>query len=243
MSLIQIEGLKKSFGTNNVLKGIDLSIDKGEVLAIIGPSGCGKSTFLRCLNLLEKPSAGSILFHDVDLLKLNKKEAVHYLQHMGMVFQSFNLFPHLTVIDNITLAPQLVLGKDKKECVEEAVHLLTLVGLAEKRDAYPAQLSGGQQQRIAIARSLAMKPELMLFDEPTSALDPEMIGEVLDVMAKLAEDGMTMLVVTHEMSFAREVANRVLFIDDGVIVEDRPPEDLFSNPHNKRLREFLNRML
>ena len=212
-------------------------------MAIVGPSGCGKSTFLRCLNLLEKPSGGQILYHDVDLVSADAKTATKVLLGMGMVFQQFNLFPHLTVLDNIMLAPTMVKGQDKQTSQEQAMALLKTVGLEDKKDAYPNQLSGGQQQRIAIARALAMKPEVMLFDEPTSALDPEMVGEVLDVMKKLAAEGMTMLVVTHEMGFAREAADRVIFIDGGYIVEDSEPEEFFSHPKNKRLQEFLSKML
>ena len=217
MSMISVKGLQKSFGKHEVLKGIDIEIQPGEVVAIVGPSGCGKSTFLRCLNLLEKPTGGQILYHDVDLVSADARSANKVLLGMGMVFQQFNLFPHLTVLET--------------------------VGLEDKRDAYPNQLSGGQQQRIAIARALAMRPEVMLFDEPTSALDPEMVGEVLDVMKKLAADGMTMLVVTHEMGFAREAADRVIFIDGGRIVEDSEPEEFFAHPKNKRLQDFLSKML
>ena len=226
-----------------MLKGIDIEIQPGEVVAIVGPSGCGKSTFLRCLNLLEKPSGGQILYHDVDLVSADAKTATKVLLGMGMVFQQFNLFPHLTVLDNIMLAPTMVKGQDKQTSREQAMALLKTVGLEDKKDAYPNQLSGGQQQRIAIARALAMKPEVMLFDEPTSALDPEMVGEVLDVMKKLAAEGMTMLVVTHEMGFAREAADRVIFIDGGYIVEDSEPQEFFSHPKNKRLQEFLSKML
>ena len=243
MSMISVKGLKKSFKNNEVLKGIDIEIQPGEVVAIVGPSGYGKSTFLRCLNLLEKPSGGQILYHDVDLVSADAKTATKALLGMGMVFQQFNLFPHLTVLDNIMLAPTMVKGEDKKSSQERAMALLKTVGLEDKKDAYPNQLSGGQQQRIAIARALAMKPEVMLFDEPTSALDPEMVGEVLDVMKKLAAEGMTMLVVTHEMGFAREAADRVIFIDGGYIVEDSEPEEFFSHPKNKRLQEFLSKML
>ena len=243
MSMISVKGLKKSFKNNEVLKGIDIEIQPGEVVAIVGPSGCGKSTFLRCLNLLEKPSGGQILYHDVDLVSADAKTATKALLGMGMVFQQFNLFPHLTVLDNIMLAPTMVKGEDKKSSQERAMALLKTVGLEDKKDAYPNQLSGGQQQRIAIARALAMKPEVMLFDEPTSALDPEMVGEVLDVMKKLAAEGMTMLVVTHEMGFAREAADRVIFIDGGYIVEDSEPEEFFGHPKNKRLQEFLSKML
>ena len=243
MSMISVKGLKKSFKNHEVLKGIDIEIQPGEVVAIVGPSGCGKSTFLRCLNLLEKPSGGQILYHDVDLVSADAKTAIKVLLGMGMVFQQFNLFPHLTVLDNIMLAPTMVKGQDKQTSQEQAMALLKTVGLEDKKDAYPNQLSGGQQQRIAIARALAMKPEVMLFDEPTSALDPEMVGEVLDVMKKLAAEGMTMLVVTHEMGFAREAADRVIFIDGGYIVEDSEPEEFFSHPKNKRLQEFLSKML
>ena len=243
MSMISVKGLKKSFKNHEVLKGIDIEIQPGEVVAIVGPSGCGKSTFLRCLNLLEKPSGGQILYHDVDLVSADAKTATKVLLGMGMVFQQFNLFPHLTVLDNIMLAPTMVKGQDKQTSREQAMALLKTVGLEDKKDAYPNQLSGGQQQRIAIARALAMKPEVMLFDEPTSALDPEMVGEVLDVMKKLAAEGMTMLVVTHEMGFAREAADRVIFIDGGYIVEDSEPQEFFSHPKNKRLQEFLSKML
>ena len=243
MSMISVKGLKKSFKNHEVLKGIDIEIQPGEVVAIVGPSGCGKSTFLRCLHLLEKPSGGQILYHDVDLVSADAKTSTKVLLGMGMVFQQFNLFPHLTVLDNIMLAPTMVKGEDKKSSQERAMALLKTVGLEDKKDAYPNQLSGGQQQRIAIARALAMKPEVMLFDEPTSALDPEMVGEVLDVMKKLAAEGMTMLVVTHEMGFAREAADRVIFIDGGYIVEDSEPEEFFSHPKNKRLQEFLSKML
>lgn len=243
MSMISVKGLRKSYGKNEVLKGIDIEIQPGEVVAIVGPSGCGKSTFLRCLNLLEKPTGGEIIYHDVDLVKASAKEASKVLLGMGMVFQQFNLFPHKTVIDNITMAPTQVQKVSKADAEVKAMELLKIVGLADKRDAYPNQLSGGQQQRIAIARALALQPEVVLFDEPTSALDPEMVGEVLDVMKKLAAEGMTMLVVTHEMGFAREAADRVIFIDGGVIVEDSAPAEFFSNPKNKRLQEFLGKML
>ena len=240
--IIKIEGLRKRFGDNEVLKGITTSFHQGEVVAIIGPSGCGKSTFLRSINLLEQPTQGKIYIDGVDItawdVDINKMR-----QRVGMVFQQFNLFPHLTVLDNIMLAPALVKKRDKKECESQAMELLKTVGLEDKRDAYPNQLSGGQQQRIAIARALAMRPEVMLFDEPTSALDPEMVGEVLDVMKKLAADGMTMLVVTHEMGFAREAADRVIFIDGGRIVEDSEPEEFFAHPKNKRLQDFLSKML
>ena len=227
MSMISVKGLRKTFGKNEVLKGVDIEIQPGEVVAIVGPSGCGKSTFLRCLNLLEKPTGGSIIYHGTDLVTAPSKESTKLLLGMGMVFQQFNLFPHKTVLDNIMLAPVKVQGVDKKTAEERAMTLL----------------SGGQQQRIAIARSLALQPEVMLFDEPTSALDPEMVGEVLDVMKKLAAQGMTMLVVTHEMGFAREAADRVIFIDGGVIVEDSEPQEFFAHPKNKRLQDFLSKML
>ena len=243
MSMISVKGLKKSFKNHEVLKGIDIEIQPGEVVAIVGPSGCGKSTFLRCLNLLEKPSGGQILYHDVDLVSADAKTATKVLLGMGMVFQQFNLFPHLTVLDNIMLAPTMVKGQDKQTSREQAMALLKTVGLEDKKDAYPNQLSGGQQQRIAIARALAMKPEVMLFDEPTSALDPEMVGEVLDVMKKLAAEGMTMLVVTHEMGFAREAADRVIFIDGGYIVEEGTPDEVINHPKQPRTIDFLSKVL
>ena len=243
MSMISVKGLRKNFGKHEVLKGIDIEIQPGEVVAIVGPSGCGKSTFLRCLNLLEKPSGGSILYHDVDLVSGAPKETNKVLLGMGMVFQQFNLFPHKTVLDNITLAPIKVQGTGKQEAEERALKLLRTVGLEDKRDAYPNQLSGGQQQRIAIARSLALQPEVMLFDEPTSALDPEMVGEVLEVMKELADEGMTMVVVTHEMGFAREVGTRVLFMDGGHILEQNEPHAFFANPKEERTREFLSKVL
>ena len=243
MSMISVKGLRKTFGKNEVLKGVDIEIQPGEVVAIVGPSGCGKSTFLRCLNLLEKPTGGSIIYHGTDLVTAPPKESTKLLLGMGMVFQQFNLFPHKTVLDNIMLAPVKVQGVNKKTAEERAMALLQTVGLADKRDAYPNQLSGGQQQRIAIARALAMDPDVILFDEPTSALDPEMVGEVLELMKELAHTGITMLVVTHEMGFAREVSNRVIFIDDGKIQEDEPPQELFSNPKHPRLKAFLSKML
>ena len=243
MSMISVKGLQKNFGKHEVLKGIDIDIQPGEVVAIVGPSGCGKSTFLRCLNLLEKPSGGRILYHDVDLVSAPLKQTNQVLLGMGMVFQQFNLFPHKTVLDNIMLAPVKVQGVGKQEAEQKAMELLKTVGLEDKRDAYPNQLSGGQQQRIAIARSLALQPEVMLFDEPTSALDPEMVGEVLDVMRELAESGMTMVVVTHEMGFAREVGNRVLFMDEGIIREENAPAELFGNPQSERLKTFLSKVL
>ena len=243
MSMISVKGLRKTFGKNEVLKGVDIEIQPGEVVAIVGPSGCGKSTFLRCLNLLEKPTGGSIIYHGTDLVTAPPKESTKLLLGMGMVFQQFNLFPHKTVLDNIMLAPVKVQGVNKKTAEERAMALLQTVGLADKRDAYPNQLSGGQQQRIAIARSLALQPEVMLFDEPTSALDPEMVGEVLDLMRSLAADGMTMVVVTHEMGFAREVASRVVFMADGRILEEGAPADLFDHPQDPRLKDFLSKVL
>ena len=245
--LIEVRGLKKTYGgtkkqktTTAVLKGIDLDIHKGEVICLIGPSGCGKSTFLRCLNRLETPTAGSILFEGV---AVDEKHIDALRQKMGMVFQHFNLFPHKTVKENLTLAPVMLKLKNKEEADKRADELLARVGLADKANVYPASLSGGQKQRIAIARALAMDPDVILFDEPTSALDPEMVGEVLELMKELAKTGITMLVVTHEMSFAREVASRVIFIDEGVVQEDEPPEELFTNPKNPRLKAFLSKVL
>lgn len=240
--MIKVSGLKKSFGHLEVLKGIDQHIKKGEKIVLIGPSGSGKSTFLRCLNLLEQPTEGEILIEGECIT--NPKVNVNRLREkMGMVFQHFNLFPHLSVIDNITLAPIKVKKTDANAARENGMELLKMVGLYDKANAYPNQLSGGQKQRIAIARALAMKPDIMLFDEPTSALDPEMVGEVLDVMASLADRGMTMVVVTHEMGFAREVASRVLFMDDGVVMEEGTPNELFENPKNQRTKEFLSKVL
>ncbi|MFS0839228.1 amino acid ABC transporter ATP-binding protein [Paenibacillus sp. 1P03SA] len=240
--MLKITNLHKHFGKLNVLNGIDIEIEKGEVVVVIGPSGSGKSTFLRCLNLLEVPTDGEILFEGISIT--NKKTDINSVrQKMGMVFQQFNLFPHLSVKDNITLAPRKLKKMSVSAANETAADLLRKVGLAEKADAYPAQLSGGQKQRIAIARALAMSPDVMLFDEPTSALDPEMVGEVLDVMKKLAKDGMTMVVVTHEMGFAREVGDRVVFMDGGVIVEQGRPEEVFSNPQHARTKEFLGKVL
>lgn len=241
-ALIQVQDLKKSFGTQVVLDGITTEIDQGEVVAIIGPSGCGKSTFLRSLNLLEEPTSGTILFEGTDItdksVDINKMR-----QKIGMVFQQFNLFPNYTIQDNITLAPVKLGLMTQQEAENKAKELLERVGLPERASDYPSQLSGGQKQRIAIARALAMNPDVMLFDEPTSALDPEMVGEVLELMRELARDGMTMVVVTHEMGFAREVANRVLFIDEGKIQEENTPEEFFANPKNPRLREFLSKVL
>lgn len=240
--MIKVCNLKKNFGDNQVLKGVDYEIHQGEKIVVIGPSGSGKSTFLRCLNLLETPTEGEIWFED-QLITDKKCDVNKIRQHMGMVFQHFNLFNNLTIKKNITLAPVKLKLKTKEEADKDAERLLNLVGLGDKADAYPSQLSGGQKQRAAIVRSLAMNPKVMLFDEPTSALDPEMVGEVLKVMKDLANDGMTMVVVTHEMGFAREVADRVLFMADGYIVEDAPPEELFNNPKDPRLKQFLNAVL
>ena len=240
--MIDVKNLEKSFGDHFVLKGINEHINKGEKVAVIGPSGSGKSTFLRCLNLLEQPTGGTITFEGVDITDpqndINKMRT-----RMGMVFQQFNLFPHLSVKENIKLAPLKLKLMTKAEADKRALELLERVGLPDKADAYPKQLSGGQQQRIAIARALAMNPDVMLFDEPTSALDPEMVGEVLEIMKELADDGMTMVVVTHEMGFARSVATRILFMDEGIIAEQNEPEAFFTNPQNPRLREFLYKVL
>ncbi len=241
-TLIKIEELKKDFGEIKVLNGISTEIKKGEVVVIIGPSGSGKSTFLRCLNLLEDPTGGKILFDGVDITDPKTNINTHR-QRMGMVFQQFNLFPHMTVLKNMTIAPIKLLGLSKADAEDRAMKLLNRVGLADRAKAYPAQLSGGQKQRVAIVRALCMQPEVMLFDEPTSALDPEMVGEVLEVMKSLADEGMTMVVVTHEMGFAREVADRVLFIDDGIIMEEGSPEELFSNPKSPRLKDFLSKVI
>ena len=240
--MIYVKGLSKSYGNNQVIKNIDMHIAPGEKVVIIGPSGSGKSTFLRCLNLLEQPTSGSIVFDGQEITD-PKADINEIRRHMGMVFQHFNLFNNLTVLDNITLAPIKLKIMTKKEAEAEAMRLLKLVNLEEKANSYPAQLSGGQKQRIAIVRSLAMKPKVMLFDEPTSALDPEMVGEVLDLMKKLADDGMTMAVVTHEMGFAREVATRVVFMDEGIIMEENNPKDFFGNPQNERLKSFLAKVL
>ena len=240
--LIKAENLQKSFGNREVLKGINIDIHKGEVVVIIGPSGSGKSTFLRTLNLLEEPTGGRILFEGVDItdpkININK-----HRQKMGMVFQQFNLFPNMTVLKNMTLAPVKLKKATKTEAEERAKKLLERIGLADRANAYPSQLSGGQKQRVAIVRALCMQPDVMLFDEPTSALDPEMVGEVLDVMKNLANDGMTMAVVTHEMGFAREVADRVLFIDEGIIMEEGTPEEVFGNPKSPRLKDFLSKVI
>lgn len=275
--ILSVKNLTKSFGDVQVLKGIDLDVHKGEVIAIIGPSGCGKSTFLRCLNCMEDPSSGSIMFDDVDIADVKVDINIHR-RHIGMIFQQFNLFNNKTVIKNITLAPVYIKTKELrklqiknffikianlfkkaenkkplypvttkkeivKEATEKAIKLLERVGLEDKKDVYPSTLSGGQKQRIAIVRALAMEPDVMLFDEPTSALDPEMVGEVLNVMTELAKEGMTMVVVTHEMGFAREVANRVIFIDDGVIKEENSPKEFFTHPKDERLKDFLSKVL
>ena len=239
--MIEIKGLKKSIGDLEVLRGIDLHIDEREVVVIIGPSGSGKSTLLRCINFLEEPTGGTIT---VDGIPLDSEANVNKVrEEVGMVFQRFNLFPHMTVLDNITLAPLKVRKMQKSRAEQTAQDLLDRVGLGDKADAYPNQLSGGQQQRVAIARALAMNPKVMLFDEPTSALDPEMVGEVLDVMQRLAESGMTMIIVTHEMGFAREVGTRLLFVDGGYIVEEGAPKEVFENPKEERTRAFLSKIL
>ena len=240
--IIKVENLQKSFGDNQVLKGLNAEINKGDVMVVIGASGSGKSTFLRCLNLLEEPTSGSIIFNGTDITDKSVDINLHR-QKMGMVFQQFNLFPHMTVLKNMTHAPMKLMGKTKEEAESEAMKLLERVGLADRADSYPSQLSGGQKQRIAIVRALCMNPEVMLFDEPTSALDPEMVGEVLEVMKQLAKEGMTMVVVTHEMGFAREVATKVVFVDEGVIVEEAPPEEFFASPKNPRLKDFLSKVL
>ena len=243
--MITVKDLYKDFGENGeikVLKGVSEHIEKGEKVVIIGPSGSGKSTFLRCLNRLEEPTSGEIYFED-QLITSPKCNIDKLRMKMGMVFQHFNLFPHLSIMDNITLAPIKLLKKNKEEARENAMRLLARVGLPDKADAFPGQLSGGQKQRIAIARSLAMNPDVMLFDEPTSALDPEMVGEVLDLMKELAEDGMTMVVVTHEMGFEKEVAKRVLFMDEGIILEKGSPKEIFTSPKSPRLKDFLSKVL
>ena len=241
--MIDVKHLDKVFGDNHVLKDLNEHIEQGEKVVIVGPSGSGKSTFLRCLNLMEKPTSGHIVFEGKDITEAKSKEVNQIRQKMGMVFQHFNLFPHLTIKDYITLAPIKLKIMTKEEADKKAMELLKRVGLEDKADAYPAQLSGGQKQRIAIVRSLAMNPEVMLFDEPTSALDPEMVGEVLDLMKQLADEGMTMVVVTHEMGFAREVASRVMFMADGYILEQNTPEEFFGNPQNDRLKDFLSKVL
>ena len=240
--MINIKNLQKTFGKNEVLKGIDLEIEAGEVVVIIGPSGSGKSTFLRCLNQLEEASSGDIIIDGANLTDKNT-DINQVRQHIGMVFQHFNLFPHLSILENIVLAPTDLGRLSKDEAEKKALELLERVGLADKKDAYPDSLSGGQKQRVAIARALAMNPDIMLFDEPTSALDPEMVGDVLGVMKDLAKQGMTMVIVTHEMGFAKEVATRVLFMDGGKIVEDNTPIEVFDNPQNERLKTFLSKVL
>ena len=240
--LIAVEGLVKDFGKTKVLQNIDVTISKGEVVAVIGPSGSGKSTFLRCLNLLEQPTGGHIFFEGVDICDTKTDINLHR-QKIGMVFQQFNLFNNMTVLRNIPAAPIKVKGLSKQAAEAQAMQLLERVGLADKASSYPGELSGGQKQRVAIVRALAMEPDVMLFDEPTSALDPEMVGEVLAVMKDLADSGMTMVVVTHEMSFAREVSGRVLFVDEGQIKEDRPSREIFEDPHDVRLKDFLSKVL
>ncbi|MCM3665414.1 amino acid ABC transporter ATP-binding protein [Mesobacillus subterraneus] len=240
--MIKVQDLHKSFGKLEVLKGISTTIENGEVVAIIGPSGSGKSTFLRCLNLLEQPTSGKILIGKDDVTD-KKTNIMKVRENVGMVFQHFHLFPHMTVLQNVTYAPIKVKGLSKEEAEKHGLQLLEKVGLSEKANEYPNRLSGGQKQRVAIARALAMNPGVMLFDEPTSALDPEMVKEVLEVMKSLAHTGMTMAIVTHEMGFAREVADRVLFLDGGVLVEDAPPAEFFSSPKSERAREFLEKML
>ena len=242
--LISVKNLEKHFsaGAVHALRGVTIDIEKGDVLVVVGPSGSGKSTFLRCLNLLELPTGGTVVFEGTDLTAPGSDINL-YRRRMGMVFQHFNLFPHMTVLKNLTLGPTQLLGKSKQEAEEKAMSLLERVGLADRADAYPSQLSGGQKQRIAIVRALCMEPDVMLFDEPTSALDPEMVGEVLDVMKELAEEGMTMVCVTHEMGFAREVASRVVFMDEGSIMEEGSPEEIFDNPKGERLRSFLSKVL
>ncbi|BEO95565.1 amino acid ABC transporter ATP-binding protein [Fusobacterium nucleatum] len=240
--MINIENLSKNFGNLKVLKNISTTINKGEIISIIGPSGSGKSTFLRCINKLEEPTEGHIYIDGMDLM--DKKTDINKIrERVGMVFQHFNLFPNMTVLENLTLSPIMVKKESKDEAEKYALYLLEKVGLSDKAKSYPTQLSGGQKQRIAIARALAMKPEVILFDEPTSALDPEMIKEVLDVMRDLAKEGMTMLIVTHEMGFARNVGNRILFMDNGEIIEDCSPRNFFENPTNERIKDFLNKVL
>ena len=239
--MIEIKGLKKSFGKHEVLKGIDLTIQDKEVVVIIGPSGSGKSTILRCINYLEQPTAGEII---VDGISMSDAKSINSIRReVGMVFQRFNLFPHMTVLENIILSPMKTRGESKEEATKNAMQLLEKVGLADKRDAYPETLSGGQQQRVAIARALAMDPDIMLFDEPTSALDPELTGEVLRTIKQLADEHMTMIIVTHEMAFAKEVADRVIFMADGIIQEQGKPEDVFEHPQNERTQSFLKSML
>ena len=240
--MINVKNLQKNFEGVEVLKGIDVTINKGDVVCVIGPSGSGKSTFLRCLNLLEQPTGGEIIFEGENLLD-KKVDINKHRQKMGMVFQQFNLFPHMSVLENLICAPVMLKKMPKNEAIEKAMNLLNRVGLGDRADSYPNQLSGGQKQRVAIVRALCMEPDVMLFDEPTSALDPEMVGEVLDVMKELAKEGMTMVVVTHEMGFAREVSNRVLFLDEGLIAEEGSPEQIFNEPKCERLQSFLAKVL
>ncbi|MEE0957832.1 MAG: amino acid ABC transporter ATP-binding protein [Ruminococcus sp.] len=242
LPLIKVENLTKSFGDLHVLKGVNAEIKKGDVMVVIGASGSGKSTFLRCLNLLEEPTSGTITFEGVDITD-EKVDINLHRRKMGMVFQQFNLFPHMSVLHNLTLGPIKLLGQSKEQAEKNAMQLLERIGLSDKANAYPNQLSGGQKQRVAIVRALAMNPDVMLFDEPTSALDPEMVGEVLDVMKQLANEGMTMVVVTHEMGFAREVGTDIVFVDEGVIVEQGAPEEFFNNPKSPRLKDFLSKVL
>jgi ABC-type polar amino acid transport system ATPase subunit len=240
--MIQIKNIKKKFGKNEVLKDINLNINKGEIVAILGPSGSGKSTLLRCINLLEEPNGGEIIFNEKNIL--SKKCNINIVrQNIGMVFQNFNLFPNMTVLENIIVAPVKVKKMSKEQAINNALNLLERVGLLDKKDYYPCQLSGGQKQRIAIARALAMKPDVMLFDEPTSALDPEMVKEVLDVMKELANEGMTMAIVTHEIGFAKEVANKVVFMDEGYVVEEGRPREIFNNPKHLRTKQFLDKVI
>lgn len=241
MHMIELKNLHKSYGRNEILKGVDLTVEKSEVVVVIGPSGSGKSTLLRCVNYLEVPTSGTVTLEGETITRKSNINSIR--AEVGMVFQHFNLFPHMTVGDNITLAPMKVRQKSKEKARETALELLGRVGLSEKVDAYPDELSGGQQQRVAIARALAMNPKIMLFDEPTSALDPEMVNEVLDVMKALAESGMTMMVVTHEMGFAKQVADRVLFVDNGIILEQGTPDEIFTHPKQKRTQEFLAKIL
>ncbi|MBU5488489.1 amino acid ABC transporter ATP-binding protein [Clostridium sp. MSJ-8] len=242
MALLEVKGLQKSFGDLKVLRDVNIKVEEGEVLVLIGPSGSGKSTLLRCLNLLETPTSGEIIYDKQNILE-KKFDVKKYRQSVGMCFQRYNLFPFMTVLENVTFAPCLILKKDKEEAKRVALELLDKVGLKDKADVYPTTLSGGQQQRVAIARALAMEPRIMLFDEPTSALDPELVGEVLNVMRDLAKDGMTMVVVTHEMGFARDVADRAIFMDGGYVVEESSPKEMFSNPKNERTKAFLSRVL
>ena len=241
--MIEVQNLQKKFGDNLVLKDISESVEQGQVICVIGPSGSGKSTFLRCLNVLERPTGGKVIFEGKDLTHISEKELDSLREKMGMVFQGFNLFPNMSVLENIKLAPMKVKNVDEVQAEKTAKELLAKVGLADKANQFPDSLSGGQKQRVAIARALAMDPEVMLFDEPTSALDPEMVGEVLKVMRDLADSGMTMVVVTHEMGFAKEVASRVMFMDEGRIIEQAPPQEFFANPKNQRAKDFLSKVI